>query len=308
MSDDRAPEPILCLGEAIVDLVCERTLDSPTDADAFVPHFGGALANVAVAAARAGGEVAIAGGVGDDEWGSWLRSRLDAEGVGLRWFAAVEGLHTPIAFVTFDRDLEPRFTVYGDGISAALRSFAASLDEGLGAAGALAFGSNTLVGEPERELTWRARRLALERGVPVLFDPNIRPNRWRDLERAVRLSREAVEGALLVHANLEEARQIGGRPGADPVEAAEGLCALGVRVAAVTAGADGAVVRGEASAEVMPAPAVDVVSPLGSGDAFFGTLAAAMRRSGWAPEGAAGALGQAVEAGSRACGSWGALE
>lgn len=308
MSDDGAPEPILCLGEAIVDLVCEREVESLIDADAFAPHFGGALANVAVAAARAGGAVAVAGGVGDDDWGSWLRSRLAAEGVGLRWLGTIEGVHTPIAFVTFGRDREPRFTVYGDGIRAALQSFSGSLEEGVGAAGALAFGSNTLVGEPERRLTTDARRLALERGIPVLFDPNIRPNRWRDLDHAVRLSREAVEGALLVHANLEEARRISGRNGAGPGEAAEGLCELGARVAAVTAGADGAFVRGEASAEVSPAPAVEVASPLGSGDAFFGTLAAAMSQSAWAPESAADALAAAVDAGSRACRAWGAVE
>ncbi len=60
---------ILCLGEAIVDLVCERELDTPAEADAFAPRFGGALANVAVAAARAGGRPALAGGVGDDAFG-----------------------------------------------------------------------------------------------------------------------------------------------------------------------------------------------------------------------------------------------
>src|SRR5213078_4634315 len=36
----------LCLGEALVDLIAERR-------DAFVPHFGGATANIAVRAARA---------------------------------------------------------------------------------------------------------------------------------------------------------------------------------------------------------------------------------------------------------------
>jgi len=307
MNDDRAPEPILCLGEAIVDLVCERELDSPIEADAFVPHFGGALANVAVAAARAGGQVALAGGVGDDDWGSWLRARLTDEGVGLRWFGALEGLRTPVAFVTFGHDREPRFAIYGDGIRAGIESVTGVVEEAVAGAGALAFGSNTLVGEPERELTLRARGLALERGVPVLFDPNIRPNRWRDLDLAAQLSRAALDGAFLVHANLEEARLITGARDAGPGDAAEALCELGARIAIVTAGPEGAVVRGEASAEIGPAPPVKVVSPLGAGDALFGTMAAAMGRSGWSPQSAAGALGHAVEAASRACRAWGAL-
>ena len=64
--------PALFLGEAIVDLICERPVRSLGEADAFVPHFGGAVANAAVQAARRGGEVALAGGAGDDPWGSWL--------------------------------------------------------------------------------------------------------------------------------------------------------------------------------------------------------------------------------------------
>ena len=308
MSDDRRPEPILCLGEAIVDLVCERELDSIAAADGFVPHFGGALANIAVAAARAGGVVALAGGVGDDDWGTWLRARLESEGVDLRWLGTVEGLQTPLAFVTFDHAREPRFAIYGDGINAALQSVGGELERAVTTAGAVAFGSNTLVGEPERALTLEARRLALDRGKPVLFDPNIRPNRWDDLDRAAELSREAMEGVFLVHANLEEARRISGAGEAGAAEAADALCSLGARLAVVTDGADGAFLRGEASAEVSLAPPVEVVSPLGAGDALFGTLAASIGRAGWTPASAADALGDAVEAGSRACRAWGALD
>ena len=47
--------PTLCLGEAIVDLVCERPVTDPAEADAFRPHFGGAAGNVAYTAAAMGG-------------------------------------------------------------------------------------------------------------------------------------------------------------------------------------------------------------------------------------------------------------
>src|SRR4051812_8678813 len=56
-----APMPVLCLGEALVDLVCERPISGLAEADAFVPPAGGALANVAVIAARHGASVALAG-------------------------------------------------------------------------------------------------------------------------------------------------------------------------------------------------------------------------------------------------------
>src|SRR5581483_220982 len=83
MSADEPPQGArtLCLGEALVDLICEQPIDSLAQAGAFVPHFGGAAANVAVMAARAGAKITLAGGAGDDAWGHWLRDRLVAEGV-----------------------------------------------------------------------------------------------------------------------------------------------------------------------------------------------------------------------------------
>ncbi len=307
----RAPEPgdgaILCLGEAIVDLLCEEVVADPAQAARFRPHFGGALANVAVAIARAGADVAVLAGVGDDEWGSWLRARLDAEGVGLRWFSQVEELRTPIAFVTFDATREARFRVYGNGIDAAMHAAGERIDEALEHSSALVFGSNTLVGAPERELTLRARDRALERGLPVLFDPNIRPNRWARMEQAHERSRDACRGAFMVRANLDEARHIAQLdPQTEAPEAAEALCELGARVAVVTMGDEGAVARGEAEAEAV-APEVDVVAPLGAGDAFFGTLTAGVALAGWAPSAVANSLEAACAAGARACMSWGAL-
>ena len=307
MSEIPAAGPILCLGEALVDLVCEAELDSPSDAEEFQPRFGGALANVAVAAARAGGNVALAGGVGDDTWGHWLRERLEAEGVGLGWFSLVPGIRTPIAFVTFDRSREPAFSVYGDGIGAAMDSVAARIGDAVSAAGALVFGSNTLVSEPERGLTDRARKLAAETGTPVVFDPNLRPNRWTDLELGIERCREAVPGCHLVRANLDEAQRIAGLPAqSSPADAAEALCALGARNAVVTTGPGIAVARGDAHADVYP-PHVDVVSPLGAGDAFLGTLAAGAAAGGWSGEAIAAAMPAAVEAGARACTAWEAV-
>jgi fructokinase len=294
---------IVCLGEAIVDLVCERELAEPGEADQFVPHPGGALANLAVAAHRAGGEAALLGGVGDDAWGSWLRERLWQEGVDVRWLQTVEGLATPVAFVTFDWEREPSFAVYGEGIAAAMRGASAHLPEAIAAADALVFGSNTLVGEPELELTLRARRAARDSAVKILFDPNLRPNRWRDLDRGVRLSRELVDGALVVRCNQWEGRELTGET--DPAAAASALCGLGSQLGVVTMGFKGAVMRGAASAEE-PSPAVDVVSPLGAGDAFMGALAAGLAEVGWDAARGAEALKGAVEAGARACTGWGA--
>ena len=70
------PGPVLFIGETLVDLICERPVADWSEADAFVPHCGGAPTNAAIVAARCGAAVAIGGGVGDDQWGRWLAERL----------------------------------------------------------------------------------------------------------------------------------------------------------------------------------------------------------------------------------------
>jgi fructokinase len=218
---------ILLLGEALVDLICERPVDGLTDADAFVPHFGGAVANVAVGAARQGAQVELAGGAGDDAWGGWLRDRLASEGVGLTWFGSVADVVTPVAFVTVDVHGEPSYAIYGDSIQAIVGGLEDTLLGAVAECDALFFTSNTLVGERERALTLAARDRALELGKHVVVDPNLRLHRWDTPARAASEARDLVKGAFLVKCNAEEARLLTGED--DPAHAAEGLLAMGAR-------------------------------------------------------------------------------
>jgi sugar/nucleoside kinase (ribokinase family) len=297
---------ILCLGEALVDLICERPVASLAEADAFTPHFGGALANVAVAATRAGAEAGLAGAAGDDEWGEWLAARLEREGVDLRFFGSIENEQTPIAFASFDSGGEPSFQIYGDAVAVAVESVAPRIEAAVAAAGALVYSSTTLATAGEREVTLRARQLALERGVHVCFDPNIRPNRWGgEVEPAARFSRELIEGSFLVRANRDEATAIASVD--DPREAAVALAAMGAELAVVTLGAEGAVIRGACEAEA-PAPEVEVVTTLGAGDAFMGTLVAGLALRDWDSSRAGEALGPALDAAAEACRRWSALD
>jgi sugar/nucleoside kinase (ribokinase family) len=296
--------PALFLGEAIVDLICERPVRSLGEADAFVPHFGGAVANAAVQAARRGGEVALAGGAGEDPWGGWLRERLADEGVDLRWFALIEGVRTPLAFVTVAPDGEPDFQIYGEGIAATVGAVAPRLQEAVDASDGLFFSSNTLVGDDERRLTLAARERALERGLPIAFDPNLRLPRWPSVEEAVSASAACLPGALLVRCNRAEAELLTGE--ADAARAAEALVAAGARAAVVTRGPDGAVLRGPARAEAAGVKA-RVVNTTGAGDVLTGTLLAALQLAGYDPAALAAALPDAVAESASATERWGAV-
>jgi len=270
-------------------------------ADAFVPHPGGVAANACVIATRLGGEVALAGGAGDDAWGRWLRARLEDEGVGLEWFTLTEGARTAVAFVTVDHAGEPAYTLYDGGrhVTGGDR-----LADAVEAYDALAITSNTLVEEDERAATLAARQRAFELGRPIVLDVNLRLHRWPHPGRAATVVREYLHDAFLVKCNREEAQLLSGE--ADPERAAAGLLAAGAEHVVITLGAGGAMLRGGGLRSDAPAAPARVVDATGAGDAFFGVLIARLGRSDYYPPALAAALPEAVREAARATERWGA--
>src|SRR5207247_10867334 len=127
-----------------------------------------------------------------------------------------------------------------------------ALGQAVQASQALFFSSNTLVGEPEARLTMEARRQALELCRPVIFDPNLRLHRWPTAAAAAAAANACVPGAALVRANLEEARLMTGEE--DPERAAAALLKAGARLVVITLGPEGAILRGEMSADARGVP------------------------------------------------------
>jgi sugar/nucleoside kinase (ribokinase family) len=298
----------LCFGEAIVDLICRRPVSSLADADAFVPSPGGVTANVAAAAARHGASVALAGGAGDDPWGAWLRDRLVAAGVDLRWFALVAGHGTAVAFVTLDERGEPAWQLYGDGVAGLIEAVGDRLLDAVEATDAFFFTSNTLAGKAEAQLTTAARERALELGRPIVFDPNLRLHRWgANPGRAGTTAASCVPGAFLVKCNQGEARLMTGEP--EPEAAAASLLAAGAQHVIVTRGVGGAILRGKRlRLNVGAQPVKALRSTVGAGDVFLGVLIARLGQTDYYPSALAAALPEAAEQAARACERWGALE
>ena len=277
-------------------------------------HQGGVSANVAVTAAREGASVALAGGAGDDAWGAWLRDRLDAEGVGLEWFALAGGQRTGLAFVTLDERGEPTYELHGDtgfagtgGIAATLASLKQRLVDAVEETDALYFGSNVLAGKAGAALASSARERALELGRPIVFDANIRLGRWEHSSgRAGAACGDCVPGAFLVKCNQAEARMMTGET--HPERAAASLLAAGAQHVIVTLGARGAILRGRGLRRDVACPETNVVSTVGAGDVLAGVVLAALGKTDFYPPAIAAALPDAVAAAARACERWGALE
>lgn len=301
--DPADQRPIACLGEAIVDLICERNLSGNEPPGPFVPWPGGALANVAVSVARHGGPAALVGGVGSDGWGTWLIRGLKDAGVSTEWLTTLEGADTPVALIQFGPDNEPAFQVYGEHIGPTMAATSSYLDTAIDSSQAVVVGSNTMVGEMEREVTRRAVVLARAAGIPLLLDPNYRPNRWPDEQPAREFCRELTEDATVIKLNQAEAELI---TGADiPIEAARELAALGPDLAVITDGDGEIFTAGAVETSYRPDP-VQAVSPLGAGDAFMGGLAAGLARRNWDLTRVGEALPEAALAAVSVCGRWGA--
>ncbi|MGN6871878.1 MAG: carbohydrate kinase family protein, partial [Solirubrobacteraceae bacterium] len=260
---------------------------------------------VAVTAARHGARVALASGVGEDPWGRWLRARLRREQVDLSLFALVPDAPTPVAIVAVAPGGEPSYQIYGESIATVVHGLAGRLEEAMSGASGLFFSSNTLVGPDEREVTMRAREIAVGLGRPVVFDPNLRLERWRSRAEAAATVNACVPGALLVRANAEEAALMTGEE--DPDRAALALVKAGAQMVVITLGGQGALLRGELRLDVDGRPA-NVLSTIGAGDVLTGVLLARLAGSGFYPPAVAAGLAEAVAQSSLACERWGALE
>jgi sugar/nucleoside kinase (ribokinase family) len=307
VSAERAepPRSILCLGEALVDLICERPADDLGQADSFVPHFGGTVGNVALLAARDGARVALAGGAGDDHWGAWLRDQLDDVGVELARFSLLAGAATALALTTVNRAGEATYSLYGDALGTVVLALADGLEAAVQESSALFISSNTLVGREERELTMRAHALAVERGLPIVFDPNLRLHRWGSRADAAASANACVHGALLVRANAAEATLMTGE---DDLERAAGaILKGGARNVVISLGADGAMLRGRFRADIPGVPA-QVISTIGAGDVLTATLLARLAATRFYEPAIAASLPTAVHAAARACERWGAVD
>jgi len=294
--------PTLCLGDVVVDLICERPAGAVSECDAFVPHLGGSVATVAVTAARHGAHVALAGGAGDDDWGRWLRDRVRHEGVETEWFELLPGAQTAVAIVTVDRDGEPSGQFYGERIASPLGD---RVEEAVRDSAALFIGSGALVGAAESEATMRARALALSLERPVVFDPSLCVKRWRSRAEAAAAANACVPEALLVRATERDAELMTGEE--DPERAALALLKAGARMVVITLGDSGAILRGELRLDV-DGVAPSVVSRVGAGDALTGVLLARLAMSAFYPATVAASLPEAVAESARACERWGALD
>lgn len=168
---------ILCFGEALIDLHADG-LDGRGFAARFVPFAGGAPANVAVAAARLGGQARFAGMLACDRFGDFLLDSLQQAGVGTADVVRTEAANSALAFVTLDAHGERSFSFYRDG-TADLRFRPADFRaETFRDIAVFHICSNSMTDPALAATTREGMQRAHGAGALVSFDVNLRPALW----------------------------------------------------------------------------------------------------------------------------------
>ncbi|MBP8535333.1 sugar kinase [Streptomyces sp. MK37H] len=282
---------VVCLGESMVTFVPSRP-GRLADVPSFARGIGGAESNVACGLARAGHSARWISRVGTDGFGEHLVREIAATGVDTAYVQRDPRRPTGIYFRTAGERAVGSEPVDGDGGEAASEPLAEVLYYRAGSAAAAM--SPALI---PRERAWSGRVLHLTGITPALsgdcralmreltarapgrplvsFDLNYRISLWQREEGAGGESGPAVLLDLarrcdLVFVGEDEAEAVWGVRGPEAIRAA----LPEPEVLVVKQGGAGATAYarrpGDGADDVTfePAPRVDVVAPVGAGDAF----------------------------------------
>jgi len=274
---------LLAIGRVSVDLYAEQINEPMRNVTGFKKSIGGTATNVAVAAARLGVRAALGTRVGNDQFGDYVRHALkhtfnvDSEFVGLD-----ENLQTPLAFAEMDPPEDPSIIFYREPRAPDLNMSATDFPPDLVASVPILWFpasrfSDELAGETVKQL------LAIrQRRSHTVLDLDWRPMFWESAEQAAAEIAPLLRHFTIAIGNRDECDiAVGTR---DPNEAADRMLAEGLEMAVVKLGGDGVMIATSDGQRVTAAPyLVDVVSGLGSGDAFGGAFCHGLLQ-GWDPE------------------------
>ena len=110
---------VLCIGEALIDMICTDKGSTLSAGENFLKKPGGAPTNVAAAIAALGGEVYLSAKVGNDPFGKQLQEVMNSFGVNTQHVHFDDQHFTTFAFVSLMLDGERDF-VFNRGADAQL--------------------------------------------------------------------------------------------------------------------------------------------------------------------------------------------
>lgn len=261
---------ILCIGEALIDMICTDKGSPLSEGRNFLSKPGGAPTNVAAAIAALGGSVELAAKVGNDPFGNKLVNVMRDFGVSTRWMLKDERSFTTFAFVSLMEDGERDF-VFNRGADGQLtREEVDAID--LEGVSIVHFGSATaFLPGPLQSAYLALLHRAMQQEILVSFDPNYRnllfgnkkqsftDQSWNFL-KACHFFKLSDEEAILLTGALTV------------TDAANLLMQKTEAVFTITLGKEGTLLGRSGTLETIPSIPVQAVDTTGAGDAFVGAV------------------------------------
>ena len=261
---------ILCIGEALIDMICTDKGSALSDGNHFLKKAGGAPMNVAAAIAALGGRVSVAAKVGDDPFGKHLVEVLNEFNVDTKHIIASAEHFTTFAFVSLMENGERDF-YFNRGADGMLNDEEVSSID-VNAFSIAHFGSATgFLPGPLQQAYANLLQKASQKGLFISFDPNYRHLLFgNNQQEFIRRSWEFIQQSDFIKLSDEEAIMI---TGTSSVEAAMKIFFTRTKaVIAVTIGKDGTLLGYRGRTITVPSISIEPVDTTGAGDAFVGAV------------------------------------
>ncbi len=261
---------VLCIGEALIDMICTDVNVSLSNGQHFLKKAGGAPANVAAAIAVLGGEVTMAAKVGDDPFGQHLIELLDTMGVNTSLMIKDPAHFTTFAFVSLMNDGERDF-YFNRGADKEL-TIADLAGLHLNEYGIVHFGSATaFLPGPLQNTYIELLAKAKQAGCLISFDPNYRHLLFQNNSASfIQQCDSFIESCDFFKLSDEEALLI---TGTDTVAlAAAALRKKTNAVFTITLGKEGTLLCMGDALEIIKSIPIQAVDATGAGDAFVGAV------------------------------------
>ncbi len=303
---------ILCVGEALIDMICTDTGKTLSQGQHFVKKPGGAPTNVAAAIAALGGKVELAAKVGDDPFGKQLIEVMQDFGVATKMILQDPHYFTTFAFVSLMEDGERDF-VFNRGADGQLSR--QEVDEiNLDEFSIIHFGSATAFLDGPLQIAYESLlQKALQKKIFISFDPNYRHLLYKNqIQSFIDQSWNFLQSCHFFKMSDEEALLI---TGCSTLQDATAMLQEKTKaVFTITLGKDGTLLGMQQRTAMVKSIPVKPVDTTGAGDAFVGaTLYQLSAMDSFSFEGLSFGdwekiISNANRAGARTCEYLGAME
>jgi fructokinase len=263
---------ILCIGEALIDMICTDKGQALSNGENFLKKPGGAPTNVAAAIAALGGKVDLAAKVGNDPFGKHLIDVMQSFGVNTKFMLQDAKHFTTLAFVSLMENGERDF-VFSRGADGQLSNEDIATIN-ITDYSIVHFGSATgfLTG-PLQEAYKNLFHQSLDNKCFVSFDPNYRHLLFPTKENTdsfIEQSWYFLERCHFFKLSDEEAMLLTATKTLDAAVAI--LLEKTTAVFAITIGADGTLFGHNGTTTIIPSITITPTDTTGAGDAFVGAL------------------------------------